>query len=229
MFIQGDLQRRRHFEAVCWCCAESVLSLFCSDAKTSAAAGKQHWRKCQNSRRACFKKTERGGSCSWLMSSEERLSAGKNGDTDANTNISRTKRSMTAPIRLVGRRNSSASVAIMWGRLERAECRGVELNRLHQNSCNMEEVIITVAIWKGVLFGTAGVESISCSLAGRQGAMSALIRSVCSARTLVCGPWTQEKRCLAHTQLPTSACSPDPSLTTQESYSNIYHRVIIRC
>ncbi len=80
---------------------------------------------------------------------------------------------------------------------------GEDQIRLHPNSCNMEEIIITVAISKWVLFRTAGEERISCSLASRQGALSTLIRSVCSARTHVCGLWTLENRCLSHTELPT--------------------------
>lgn len=73
---------------------------------------------------------------------------------------------------------------------------------LHPNSCNMEDVIITVAHSKWEFFGRAGEERISCSLAGRQGAMSALIRSACSARTHICGLWTLHNRCLSYSVLP---------------------------
>lgn len=68
---------------------------------------------------------------------------------------------------------------------------------LHSKSCNMEEVIIAVAISKWELFGTAGDERISCSLAAKQGAMSALIRSVCSA-----GAQHQDNCCLSYNALP---------------------------
>lgn len=74
--------------------------------------------------------------------------------------------------------------------------------RLHPDSCNMEKVIITVAIPKRVRFRTAGEESISCSLASRQGAMSTLIGSVCRARAHVCGLWTLQNRCVSRTELP---------------------------
>lgn len=33
MFIRGDVRRQRHLKAVCWCCAESVLSLFAAMLK----------------------------------------------------------------------------------------------------------------------------------------------------------------------------------------------------
>ena len=79
------------------------------------------------------------------------------------------------------------------------DARGVEQIRLHPNSCNMEEVIIAVAISKWVLFRAAGEKRISCSLASRQGAMSTLIRSVCRAGTHVCGLWTLEDRRLSLT------------------------------
>lgn len=76
----------------------------------------------------------------------------------------------------------------------------------------MGEVIITAAVSKGDFFQTAGEKHISCSLASRQGAMSALIRSVCSARTHVCSLWTLENPWLSHTQV-----------LTQHIYL-IYHR-----
>lgn len=52
------------------------------------------------------------------------------------------------------------------------------------------------------VFRKSGEERISCTLAGRQGAMSALIRSVCSARTDICGLWTLHNRCLSYSVLP---------------------------
>lgn len=51
------------------------------------------------------------------------------------------------------------------------------------------------------VFETAGEAHISCSLASRQGAMSTLIRSVCSTRTHVYGLWTVENFHLSHTDV----------------------------
>lgn len=51
------------------------------------------------------------------------------------------------------------------------------------------------------VFQKSGEERISCTLAGRQGAMSALIRSACSARTDICGLWTLHNRCLSYSVL----------------------------
>ncbi len=102
----------------------------------------------------------------------------------------------------------------------------VKQSRLHLNSCNMEEAVITVAIAKQVLFRTAGQERISCSLASRQGAMNTLIRSVCSASTHVCGLWTLQNRCLSHTELPNTARSPDSSLRTRKPYSDVCEYII---
>lgn len=98
-----------------------------------------------------------------------------------------------------------------WTHQERSK-KGVKQIRLHPASCNMEDVIITVAILKWVLFGTVGEGRISCSLASRQRVMSTLIRSVCSTRTHLYCLWYQ---------CASTACSPNLSLMINKNIQHI--------
>lgn len=93
--------------------------------------------------------------------------------------------------------------------------RGMVQIYVHPNSCNMEEVIVSVQCQNGHISGQQDTEHISCSLSSRQSATSSLIRSVCSVRAHVCGLWTSERaRSLPH-RAANTACSPDGSLRAE--------------
>lgn len=79
----------------CWVSFKSV----CSDAKTSAADGKQHLRKCQNSLRACFKRSEHARSCLPRIAQAQ-----ENKDAASKTNSSAcTRHGVTAPSKSGGK------------------------------------------------------------------------------------------------------------------------------
>lgn len=196
---------------LCWVSVKS----FCSDAKTSAAAGKQHWRKCQNSRRACFKKPEHGGGAR-APGSCCRKKKKKKMEKLIQTSLAQ---STAWQLPYVWRERSNASASAGGG------AKSFTSKLMQYGGGNHHWWQFGSGCF--FFFRAAGVESISCSLAGQAGS-HVRIDSVCVQRQ---NPrlWPADTRELARTRPPTSACSPDPSLLTQESYSDIYYGDIIRC
>ena len=139
MFVRGGCLEAKIFKSSalvpCWVSVKCV----CSDAKTSAAAGKQLWCKVsQQHKRACFQESVRGDSGSGPASSKGKPRCCYRSEKTT---------SSTQRIKIAWKKNDMHR-RMGSGEHTRGGATFVEI----PNSCNMEELIIAVAISKWVLF-----------------------------------------------------------------------------